>query len=51
MFPVRYAFAGWLFLKPLGTFPTMRPMGVSVKKFQASKVSFHQPFFLCDSVG
>ena len=44
MFPVRYAFAGWLFLKPLGTFPTMRPMGVSVNDICIAETGFSSIF-------
>lgn len=53
---VRYIFGGWLLLKPLGTFPTMRSKQIPVKKFGERKLCFHQPFFgsistACDEAG
>ena len=41
-FQVRYVSAGLLFLKPLGTFSTMLPMGFSVNLFLHSKRHFPQ---------
>ena len=45
-FQVRYVSAGLLFLKPLGTFFTMLPMGVYVNAFLYSKRHFSSAFIL-----
>jgi len=44
-FQVRYVSAGLLFLKPLGTFPTMLPIDFSVNVFLARKGNFPQHLF------
>jgi len=45
MLQVRYVSGGLLFLKPLGTFPTMLPMPVCVNDFWMSNTYFQQFFF------
>src|ERR1035437_1219616 len=49
-FQVRYVSAGLLFLKPLGTFLTMLPIGFSVNAFRRQMAFFPQHLFLLVSV-
>jgi len=50
MFQVRYVSGGLLFLKPLGTFLTMRRSRRNVNRFSVCKLSFHQVLSLYVSV-
>jgi hypothetical protein len=44
LFDARYVSGGLLFLKPLGTFPTMRPNPFFVNGFHAGKAGFSSRF-------
>ncbi|HUK15843.1 MAG TPA: hypothetical protein VLW65_05490, partial [Bryobacteraceae bacterium] len=49
-FPVRYVSGGLLFLKPLGTFFTMRPKADSVNRYVLLFILFPQDLFCLFSI-